>query len=228
MALPCVRRRDRWLQRSRPTSLLAGQEDSIPGRAFSKSRPLPQRSRPPLHFFWQARRDSNPQPAPFRSRDRCRSGLDQTHFFWQARRDSNPQPAVLETAALAVGATGLSCRALLRLLVLHVLAAARAELGERELVLSLLLVLRRRVVPLFAGLALERDVVAGHHHLDALRKLNRPRHVRRPEVELRAVPVEERCVAAALLLREDVHLGLELRVRRDRARLREHLPALDL
>src|SRR6266508_6376547 len=187
MALPCVRRRDRWLQRSRPTSLLAGQEDSIPGRAFSKSRPLPQRSRPPLHFFWQARRDSNPQPAPFRSRDRCRSGLDQTHFFWQARRDSNPQPApfrsrdrcrsgldqthffwqarrdsnpqpaVLETAALAVGATGLSCRALLRLLVLHVLAAARAELGERELVLRLLLVLRRRVVPLFAGLALERD-----------------------------------------------------------------------
>src|SRR5512133_2718800 len=26
---------------------------------------------------------------------------------WQARRDSNPQPAVLETAALAVRATGL-------------------------------------------------------------------------------------------------------------------------
>src|SRR6266542_736965 len=136
MALPCVRRRDRWLQRSRPTSLLAGQEDSIPGRAFSKSIPRPQRSRPPLHFFWQARRDSNPQPAPFRSRDRCRSGLDQTHFFWQARRDSNPQPAVLETAALAVGATGLFLPyASLGLLVLHVLAAARAVLGERELVL---------------------------------------------------------------------------------------------
>src|SRR5512133_1828644 len=54
--------------------------------------------------------------------------------------------------------------ALLRLLVLHVLAAARAELGERELVLRLLLVLRGGVVPLFAGLALERDdaAIAGH------------------------------------------------------------------
>ena len=28
--------------------------------------------------------------------------------YWQARRDSNPQPAVLETAALPIGATGLS------------------------------------------------------------------------------------------------------------------------
>jgi hypothetical protein len=35
-------------------------------------------------------------------------------------------------------------------------------------------------------------------------------------------------VTAALLLLEHVDLGLELRVRRDRARLAEHLPALDL
>src|SRR5574342_16148 len=54
--------------------------------------------------------------------------------------------------------------ALLGLLVLHVLAAARAVLGERELVLRLLLVLRGRVVPLLAGLALERHdaAIAGH------------------------------------------------------------------
>ena len=34
-------------------------------------------------------------------------------------------------------------------------------------------------------------------------------------------------MAAALLLREDVHLGLELGVRRNRARLREHHSPLD-
>src|SRR2546423_648624 len=44
----------------------------------------------------------------------------------------------------------------------------------------------------------------------------------------RAVAVEERRVAAALLLREHVDLGLEVGVRRDRARLGEHLAALDV
>src|ERR671926_412018 len=71
-------------------------------------------------------------------------------------------------------------------------------------------------------------VVARHDHLLALRELDRPGHVRRAEVELRAVVVEERRVPSALVLREDVDLRLELRVRRDRARLREHLAALDL
>src|SRR5438874_2686841 len=71
-------------------------------------------------------------------------------------------------------------------------------------------------------------VVARHDHLLALRELDRARHVGRAEVELWAVVVEERRVAAALVLREDVHLGLEVRVRRDRAGLRQHLAALDL
>src|ERR671916_327245 len=43
------------------------------------------------------------------------------------------------------------------------------------------------------------DVVARHDHLDALRQVRDPGHVRRAEVELRAVPGEERRVAAALL-----------------------------
>src|SRR5215210_6948795 len=72
------------------------------------------------------------------------------------------------------------------------------------------------------------DVVAGHHHLHALGELGDAGHVGRAEVELRAVAREERRVAAALLLLEDVHLGLELRVRRDRPGLAEDLPALDL
>src|SRR5690606_3830601 len=72
------------------------------------------------------------------------------------------------------------------------------------------------------------DVVAGHHHLRALRQLDRARHVRRPKIKLRLVTLEERRVTATLLLRQNVHLTLELRVRRDRTRLRQHLTALNL
>src|SRR4051794_39707022 len=65
-------------------------------------------------------------------------------------------------------------------------------------------------------LDLHLHVVTGHDHLDALGQMGTARHVGRPEVELRAVAREERRVTAALLLLQDVHLGLELRVRRDR------------
>src|SRR5437762_1349889 len=75
-------------------------------------------------------------------------------------------------------------------------------------------------------LAADRRVVAGHHHLDALRQVQRAGDVGGADVELRTIAVEERRVAAALLLREDVYLALELRVRLDRAGLREHLAAL--
>src|SRR5690606_40776327 len=71
-------------------------------------------------------------------------------------------------------------------------------------------------------------VVARHHHLHSLRQLHRTRHVGRAEVELRTITLEERRVPAALLLRQYVHLGQELRVRRDRARLSQHHTALDL
>src|SRR5712691_9184832 len=55
-----------------------------------------------------------------------------------------------------------------------------------------------------------------------------PRHVRRPEVKLRPVPVEERRVPPPLVLPQHVHLRLELLVRLDRPRLRQHLPPLHL
>src|SRR5215213_8153977 len=77
-------------------------------------------------------------------------------------------------------------------------------------------------------LDLHLHVVARHDHLGPLGQLRDAGDVGRAEVELRPVPVEERGVAPALLLLEDVDLGLERRVRRDRARLAEHLPALDL
>src|SRR3954464_2130114 len=57
-----------------------------------------------------------------------------------------------------------------------------------------------------AELDLHVRVVARHDHLLALRELDRARHVRRPEVELRPVAVEERRVAATLFLREHVDL----------------------
>src|SRR5213594_3759558 len=71
-------------------------------------------------------------------------------------------------------------------------------------------------------------VVPRHHHLHPPRQLHRPRHVRRPQVELRPVPLEKRRVPPPLLLRQHVHLALELRVRRDRLRLRQHHPPLHL
>src|SRR5262245_50121750 len=59
-----------------------------------------------------------------------------------------------------------------------------------------------------------RGGVAGHDHLGALGQRDHTGDVRGPEVELRTIVVEERGVPAALLLGEDVHLRLELRVRR--------------
>src|SRR5262249_43575491 len=59
------------------------------------------------------------------------------------------------------------------------------------------------------------DVVARHHHLHPGGQRHRSRHVRRPEVELRPVSVEERRVPPALFLLEHVHLCLELGVRLD-------------
>ena len=72
--------------------------------------------------------------------DRWSSSLSSDRSGWQARRDSNPHPADLESAALPIRATGLRARSvlrlpfLLRLLVVRVLAAARAVLGELQLV----------------------------------------------------------------------------------------------
>src|SRR3984893_1702205 len=77
-------------------------------------------------------------------------------------------------------------------------------------------------------LDLHRDVVARHHHLRALRQMHRAGHIGRAEIELRPVIAEKRRVPPALLLGQDVGLALKAGVRRDRARRRQHLAALDL
>src|SRR5512144_2267462 len=69
-------------------------------------------------------------------------------------------------------------------------------------------------------------VVPRHHHLHPRRQLHIPRHLRRPEVKLRPVPLEKRRVPPALFLRQHVHLGVERRVRRDAPRLRQAHPPL--
>src|SRR4051794_25586501 len=77
-------------------------------------------------------------------------------------------------------------------------------------------------------LDLHLGVVAGHDHLGALGEGDDAGHVRRTEVELRAVVVEERRVPAALVLAQDVDLGLEVGVRRRGAGLDDDHAALDV
>src|SRR6202022_3528521 len=52
-------------------------------------------------------------------------------------------------------------------------------------------------------LAVDGGVVARHHHLDALRQVERAGDVGRADIELRTIPVEERRVAAAPFFRGD-------------------------
>src|SRR5665647_3517422 len=75
---------------------------------------------------------------------------------------------------------------------------------------------------------LHLGVVAGHDHLGALGEVHNSGHVRRTEVELRAVVLVERRVTAALFLAQDVDVRVELRVRSDRARLADDLTPLDV
>src|SRR5262249_28537247 len=77
----------------------------------------------------------------------------------------------------------------------------------------------------FAG---DGRVVARHHHLHTLGQLQHPRHVRRPDVELRPIAVEKRRVPPAFFLRQDVDLALELRGRLYRPRFGQPLPPLHL
>src|SRR6476620_11008219 len=74
----------------------------------------------------------------------------------------------------------------------------------------------------------DRHVVAWHHHLFAFWQLDRTGHVRRAEVELGTVVVEEWRVAAAFVLGENVDLAGEVGVRLDGAGLAQHLAALDV
>src|SRR5258707_9464826 len=72
------------------------------------------------------------------------------------------------------------------------------------------------------------DVITRYDHLHSLRQLDRSRHVRGADVELRTIAVEERRVTPTLFLGEHVDLRLEGHVRLDRTRLGQHLTTLDV
>src|SRR5438477_346802 len=59
-------------------------------------------------------------------------------------------------------------------------------------------------------LDLHLDTVSRHHHLDAFGKRRHAGHVRRTEVELRAITIEERRVTTTLFLRKDVDFRFEV------------------
>src|SRR5680860_418334 len=71
-------------------------------------------------------------------------------------------------------------------------------------------------------------IVTRHHHLRTRRQLDRPRHIRRPEKELRTIIIEERLMTTTLLLRQHIHLTRKIRVRRNRTRLTQHLTTLHI
>src|SRR5690606_4922040 len=73
-----------------------------------------------------------------------------------------------------------------------------------------------------------RHVVTRQHHFLVGRQLDRASHVRRTEVELRTIALEERRVTATLFLGQNVDLSSELRVRLDRTGLGQNLTTLDV
>src|SRR3972149_5826589 len=111
------------------------------------------------------------------------------------------------------------------LLLVDLDAAARADgaapLTDRE---PQTLIHRDRVDQLHPHLR----VVSRHHHLSPLRQRDRPGDIRRPEIELRPIPTEERVMPAPLLLGQHIHLSIKLRVRRYRPRHTHHLTPLHI
>src|SRR4051812_29350710 len=79
-----------------------------------------------------------------------------------------------------------------------------------------------------AQLHRHRHIVTRHHHLRTLRQLHRPRHISRTEKELRTIIVEERLMTPTLVLVQHIHLTLEIRMRRNTARLTQHLTTLNI
>src|SRR5476651_789662 len=139
--------------------------------------------------------------------------------IWQARRESNPQPTVLETATLPIELR--ACDGLLddaaeapdsrprRCRVRGFRDGLFRDLGDTTGTDGAATLADGELLELLHGdrgdeLEVDGDVVARHDHLDAFRQRDNTGDVSRAEVELRAVTVEERRVAATFVLREDV------------------------
>src|SRR5579863_3310521 len=74
----------------------------------------------------------------------------------------------------------------------------------------------------------QAHVVARHHHFGRGRHLRYARHVRRSQIKLRTVSLEEWRMPPAFFFRQNINFRLELRMRSNRSRLRQHHAALDI
>src|SRR5580698_7192953 len=74
----------------------------------------------------------------------------------------------------------------------------------------------------------QADIVSRHHHFGALGKFGHSGHIRRAQIKLRTVSLEEWRVSSTFFFGQNVNLSLELGVRRNRSRLRQHHAALDI
>src|ERR1700722_20161807 len=75
---------------------------------------------------------------------------------------------------------------------------------------------------------LELNIIPWHHHFSSRRKSDCTCHIRRSEVELRAITGKERLVTPAFFFRENVDGPFELRMRCTASRCSENHPALDI
>src|SRR5512140_1162733 len=71
-------------------------------------------------------------------------------------------------------------------------------------------------------------IVSRHHHLHTLRQGNVPRHIHRPDVELRTIATEECLVPSTFFFLQHIHFRQKLLVRRHTARLGQYLPTLHI
>src|SRR5690554_1092328 len=148
---------------------------------------------------------------------------------WQARRESNPQPAVLETAALPIELLACTettqrnkqrvTRRLLDDLGDHAGTNGTAAFTNREAQTIFHGDRSDQGNSHF-------HVVTRHYHLNTFRQFARTGHVSGPEVELRTVALEERSMTTTFFFGQYVHFTLELGVRLDRTRYTQNLTTL--
>src|SRR5258705_9975997 len=156
---------------------------------------------------------------------------------WQGRWDSNSQPPVLETGALPIelrpcGKRSRAVACLSTTPLLHYRSDLFQNLRNYSRSDRLAALADSKPDAFVHGDRLRQfdrnpRVVTRHAHFCAAQQIRRAGNVRRAEVKLRPVSAEKRRMAATFLFAQDVNLGFELRVRRDRAWLRQHLPALN-
>src|SRR5690554_738752 len=150
---------------------------------------------------------------------------------WQARRESNPQPAVLETAALPIELLACTettqrnkqrvTRRLLDNLGDHAGTNGTAAFTNREAQAIFHGDRSDQGNSHF-------HVVTRHYHFNAFRQFTRTGYISSPEVELRTVALEERSMTTTFFFGQYVHFTLELGVRLDGARYTQNLTTLNV